>query len=686
MVKRQNKNNTSHGSPSGRASAPENTPVALTKATRRGCQGAHLDVQLTEDGNVVPRNRTIEDDPPPSHLPPSPESRARLCAPLGVGGSPWYAVLDPRRYGHDVTRPICAVRMRPAIGQQSLKRFAKFCSRIARGFRSYPGEAKLRTEDAIPPMATGASEAALEQWHHLRRQKHLDALKYNRFAKTCEALERWELHREVVVEGLERFPDDKDLTLRKAYCEAQRALTEGRWEPAATGFAALAKHRPLPFPISYYARQAALELELAGLPSDEERLARLGRRDLIREPLPEPAALAGLPNALAIIERRPSADSRLAAATLDVVHATKDLDEDLRTIWNQAHRDAVERLAESTSEGALHSLELPAPYNQVLSQHLMRYGHLDAYWAFRSQYIEGLKQRRLNRQSTPSYRELVDQITLANEEGDDGYFAVLQEVFERCYPKADIRQQTLLALSSLYHVKGHLGQRRLWPSADKEFAGYLSSKSIAIVGPVAGEEDVGKEIDGFDLVLRFNHRASLEYDATKFGSRTDLSWYAAPVFASAQVQDLVSGMNSLDYAVVGEQVWRSWKGAGEVTSPRRRRFEVWSDEYNPFLFGAPNGVQRTLLDLLRFSAGRIKVFNSNLFLSKDCLAGYRKSVPKNFFTAFTFHDPVANFALLKRLHLRGTIEVDEALGAVLSLSRRGYMERLIRSYSDGSST
>jgi glycerophosphoryl diester phosphodiesterase len=574
--------------------------------------------------------------------------------------------------------------VRLTITERTLKKYVEARLAINLGFQLYPRNTSLRIEDAALHMAQGNWSKALEVWKQVHKPRRLSALNYNRYAKTCEMLELWAPHQQIVEEGLAQFPDNKELAFRMAYNSAQRALCAREWQTAANEFARLEKPPGAwPSTVPYYARQAELELKLATAHSDEEKLACLETAHSIRTPCPEPVCLAGLGNALEIAERIAPPDPSLRDAILKLLHAVKNLEGDVRANRSPELGSVIAELAACTNEQSVSSLRLPPSYYRTLCQHLIRRGYLRPYALFRDRHVEALRRGRLAEDSSPHFDDFVSQVALANEDGDHDYFSVLQRVFERRFRDVEPARRVFWDMSALYHVKEPLAGRKLWPAEDEEFARYVAGKSIAMVGPVASDEGSGEEIDSYDLVVRFNHRPSLNYAPRTCGRRTDLSWYAAPVFASARGPDLVDGMNSLDFVMVNAWVWNKWALKGSVTTRYRKRFEVFAHNENPFLFGAPNAMQRVALDLLRFEVKRIKLFNANLFLSTDYMAGYEKGPRKNFFAAFSYHDPVANFACLKRLHEMGAVELDGVLRRVLSLTRKSYVDELVLRYGSG---
>ena len=59
---------------------------------------------------------------------------------------------------------------------------------------------------------------------------------------------------------------------------------------------------------------------------------------------------------------------------------------------------------------------------------------------------------------------------------------------------------------------------------EKIFSDLINGKRVAIVGPAQNDLNNGKEIDSFDIIVRFNYKGE-NIDAKNYGSRTDISYF-----------------------------------------------------------------------------------------------------------------------------------------------------------------
>lgn len=590
------------------------------------------------------------------------------------------------RYRHVVDRfpgrvPVDAF-LKLAVSQRMTKDFVAARATLDACLLVYPDHSGALIEVAQLCMLEDDWERALGLWKRLFSSGALRAQKtnqYHRAARSCDLLQQWDFHARIVEEGLRKFPKDKDLPERQVYGAAQESLRRGAWSEAISRFESLAIPSAWPFALSYYSKQAEIERALAELITDDERIELLRCSQQARTSVPYPYQLAGMPNALQIGQRRAAMDEKLVEALVGVAEAAKSYDvhfKAMRSAWTQ---ERVARVARAAMPQAVGSLLLPAPYFRTLCRILLRFRHVRAYGSFRQRFVERVALRRSDEPASLSAADLADQILIANEQGDSDYFARLTSGARATIGTLAPDERLFIDLSQMYHDRPPFDWRLPLADVERQFADRVAGRSIAIVGPVASAEDCGEEIDGFDLVVRFNHRSSLSYDPAKLGRRTNLSWYVRSALGAGRPSDFVEAMNQLDFVVVDQWSRAVAPWLKQVTSPIRGRLECRSAGSNPLLFGNPNGVQRVLLDFQRFQVGRVKVFGSNLFLDDRCCGGYRAPNP-DLCRQLCLHDPVSNFVLLKRARELGTIETDRCLGRILDLSAEEYVGELDARY------
>lgn len=222
---------------------------------------------------------------------------------------------------------------------------------------------------------------------------------------------------------------------------------------------------------------------------------------------------------------------------------------------------------------------------------------------------------------------------------------------------------------------------------EQEFTDYIENKSIAIVGPLQSGLNVGKEIDSHDVVLRFNYSGLKNFSKEEFGEKTDMSFYIAEILLKDKLDTKkVSFMNELDWVIMDTPHSENDICFLGLNTNIRQRYSAGHAFATTMLKGAPSGIQRVIMDLLRFNIGSIKVFNTNLFLENNYAKAYRSrgKLGADYFNFF-WHDPLSNFIFLQRLKASNTIDADEVLSKILVMSENEYIDALELRYGSENS-
>ena len=224
--------------------------------------------------------------------------------------------------------------------------------------------------------------------------------------------------------------------------------------------------------------------------------------------------------------------------------------------------------------------------------------------------------------------------------------------------------------------------KKILTPVEQTFSSYISGKSVAIVGPVNSGLNLGDEIDNYDIVLRFNYMGIDTLSQNNFGKKTDISFYInARLWGDRIESKKISWMNELDWIIVDSPHSLDDISFTGVTKPIRKRYYSAHPFANPMFKGASSGIQRAIMDLMRFNVKKIKIFNTNLFLENNYDKCYesRGKLGVEYFN-FHWHDPLSNFIFLKRLHSFSLIETDSVLEKILKMSKVSYIEELALQY------
>ncbi|GIZ12203.1 hypothetical protein [Pseudomonas sp. NCCP-436] len=530
---------------------------------------------------------------------------------------------------------------------------------------------------AIQAMGEGRWQQAGALWQAcLDGDEPLTAAEYNACARSCERLGQWALYRYVITCGLEHFPEDRPLQIRQQHARAVALMHSGSWQEAWELLESLRKEAlsfDWPCGFFYWSRQARYEKTLALVEETSKRLQVLNELSLFKSSELLPQRIAGI-LLWADCQGWPvPLRAEFGRCVQPLIDCLRCYDQPVRFIEDPALPAAVADLAAFWQSNAKVLKALSAGDCEFFARLFLCFGYLDLYLQLRREFISALK--RLLDSGNKSKVAFAYRLALANELGDSAEFVRLSEIAQE---QEDTREYA--RISAIYHV----GQpyERAVEDQDRDFAEYIRGKSIAIVGPVDVGLDSGAEIDGFDRVVRFNHRTGLSYEPRCFGSRTDVSYYVKALLGRPEPPPgLLAGMSELDYVVFIKNAAEGCVWLEQTTCRKREQQGIWNYLDNPLLTGYANAVPRALFDLLCFKPSRVKLFCSNLYTGMSYCREYLhlSSLARNggnIFPNASLHDPVSNFVLMQRMVQRGLFEVDEVLQEILSWPVATYMDRL----------
>lgn len=531
------------------------------------------------------------------------------------------------------------------------------------------------SSSAIQVMSAGRWNEARALWQaRLENDEPLSATDLNAYARTLECLAQWTSYQETIERGLAFFPDDRMLQIRRCHAQAIACMAEARWHEAWVLFERLRSELPQfewPCAINYWSRQARYEEKLAALEDKQERLAALSQLSLFKASELMPQRAAGILQIVDCLDWPDSFQGEFRQYLLPLVECLRCHDQPIRLIKDTSLLHVVEALAVFWHKNNALLSELPAGVCEFFARLFLHFGWLDLYLQLRACFVSQLAAWSDERSSEA---EFAYRVALANEQADAVRFASLKKLAPN---RAEV--QEYLNLSAAYHLKyAHTNPVK---DEDRDFADYLEGRSIAIVGPVDVGLDSGAEIDGFDCIVRFNYQRGQGRDPVRFGSRTTISYYANMPALMTPPQELLAGLEELDYAMFLRRAWREYPWLGELKCRVRERPDHWAYLNNPMLVGYPNAVQRMLLDILRFKPSRIKIFCADMYTSMSYCSEYlRHSYPGrakvDMMPSFVLHDPVSNFLLMQRLLQVQHIEADDVLKEVVSWSVDRYMQHM----------
>jgi hypothetical protein len=217
---------------------------------------------------------------------------------------------------------------------------------------------------------------------------------------------------------------------------------------------------------------------------------------------------------------------------------------------------------------------------------------------------------------------------------------------------------------------------------NSDFSRFVSGKNIAIVGPASTNIDNGIEIDSYDLVVRLNYTYSKKgVDEVLTGTRTDISYFNGE--QSAYLLEKFHGIlpKELKFSCI--------KGVGNfrlIKEKNKDRQVKLTDNFSLFTFYSSFTLAPlAILDLLHYNVKSIKLFNIDLFLTRDRHPNYypndfdrnnEDKLKKTLRESFIDHDPLIHYMLMGKLYQCDRLSADKVFDDVMALGREKYLEDL----------
>ena len=222
-----------------------------------------------------------------------------------------------------------------------------------------------------------------------------------------------------------------------------------------------------------------------------------------------------------------------------------------------------------------------------------------------------------------------------------------------------------------------------------DFSGYLSGKSIAIVGPAPTEALDAEEIDSHDLVVRLNHSYEGKgTDPKHKGMRTDVTCFNG--------QSTKNFMVEREGLLPSEVSWGCFKSPHLISNIKDKNKDKNARAhitfYQPQFHGGYNMVPIVAIDFALFTAKSLKVYHTDLMLTITRQKGYYPessnrpsdevtSMQKIFRRGSITHDPIQQYRTLNSLWRNEKITGDARFVEVMKMGLDAYLVELERVYA-----
>ena len=328
----------------------------------------------------------------------------------------------------------------------------------------------------------------------------------------------------------------------------------------------------------------------------------------------------------------------------------------------------------------LHNETLSLPFTQnssfallELYALLLEYGLYSIGCIIRSQSTKLVLKEGLNKTSNKNI--LKRYLSAAFEEAK---YDELQDPLERLIAIKRDNDEIFLVDLLLHKIIKRKNNKKIIKDEylDRNYLEIIKGKSVAIVGPSQNDLTNGKEIDTFDVIVRFNYKGENK-SPKKYGSRTDISY-----FNGANTRDLEKNIGKYLLQDLKALVFKvSFKG-NKFNCKCVRRMLLPLEHC--MLDNSPNALPNMLADLLLYQPQKIKVFSIDMQLSskRDMSYGVMGASFWDRYYPIAGHDPYSQYKFIEYLYNNNFISVDSKLKAILDLGIVEYMKKLQEVYLD----
>ena len=306
---------------------------------------------------------------------------------------------------------------------------------------------------------------------------------------------------------------------------------------------------------------------------------------------------------------------------------------------------------------------------------ILEYGLYSVGCIIRCQAAKLVLEEGFNNKSSQNILERY--LSAAFEEGE---YAELQNSLEKLIASNRDNKEIFLLDLLLHKIIMKVRNKKIIKDEylERNYLETIKGKRVAIVGPSPTNLMNGKEIDTFDVIVRFNYKGE-NLSTNYYGSRTDISY-----FNGANSKDIEKNYKGLDIGDLKAAVYKIPVEENLLICKCNRRMPLPIEYF--MLDNSPYALQNVVADLLLYKPLEIKVFSIDMFLTNKRDISYGV-MDKSFWDEFyprAGHDPYSNYLFIEYLYSNNFISVDLKLKKILDLGIVEYMKELQEVYLDKS--
>lgn len=354
-----------------------------------------------------------------------------------------------------------------------------------------------------------------------------------------------------------------------------------------------------------------------------------------------------------------------------------------RVFRPQPDSETIQAALERLDALEVRGQELHPSVQGFLATRLQFMGHLGHGYDLRAKLAE--RRTATTARDERSLRQLLkaliylDDYEQAAALSEPRFWPVTDPVNKRKHEKIHAEAHLMLGDAEKY-LEYSQNARELTPlPADAKFEELMRGKRVAIVGPVDAGDQMGRIIDGYDVIVRprFNPEFVAQHPES-MGSRTDVAYING--------QDIRDDIPLMQEAVD--------RGELQMAVARPLSYSLHHHQNLPWLrfyrqdfglhfHGFALGLQRFAYDVLQFAPAEIGIFNTDMYTGNDAFAsGYRDDKDIGFQPGSIMNDLIVNhdlkfdFKYMKSLEATSILKTYGKAAEVMALTPEEYVHAM----------
>ena len=214
---------------------------------------------------------------------------------------------------------------------------------------------------------------------------------------------------------------------------------------------------------------------------------------------------------------------------------------------------------------------------------------------------------------------------------------------------------------------------------DLIYGNFLKDRSVALVGPAKSNQELGNEIDTYDVIIRTNFLKNSNQPFSIYGSKTHVSYYNS-YRVNKMPKEIRKNYENLEWIICKSKNDIKKIGLKKINQNLR----VTKDPINYFFYEDPMLPHRIIYDVISFRPSNFKIFHFDFYNSKNYNENYKNwdLDKKSISNSLRVHGPLSCFIFMQNLYKMQFFKADKDTEEVLNLDIYEYGKNLDRNYGN----